>query len=85
MSKPYPPRLFRRRDDDSIRWKYIDRILWVIRHNRGEWQESRYDDPDHLRGENSDIEEIDSEGRVISDENTGPEWDETAMMQAGKL
>jgi hypothetical protein len=84
MSKPYPPRFFRRRNDDSIRWKYENQTMWAINKNVADWFESGFYDPDHLL-ESDSIEEIDSEGRVIADENDGPEWDEHAMMNAGEL
>lgn len=83
MSKPYPPRFFRRRNDDSIKWKYENQIMLMINGNLEDWVKSKFDDPDHLL-EHDSIYEIDSDGRVIADDD-GREWDENAMMQAGKL
>lgn len=83
MSKPYPPRFFRRRNDDSIKWKYENQTMWILINNREDWQKSNFDDPDHLM-QSDTIHEIDSDGRMIADED-GREWDENAMMQAGKL
>lgn len=84
MSKPSQPRLFCRRGDDSIRWKYEDRTMWMINENLEDWVKSQFEDPEHLLEADSSIKEVDSEGRVIAADNS-PEWDETAMMQAGKL
>jgi hypothetical protein len=58
--------------------------MWMIHENLEDWVESRFDDPDHLLDADSSIRETDSEGRAIVSDNS-PQWDETAMMLAGKL
>lgn len=76
-----PPRIFVK---DDCMWKYYQGKM-EVHHQFEDWIPSIFTDPRDLEDTIGPVTEVDSDGDKIVDRYDGPEWDEDAMMQAGKL
>lgn len=56
-----------------------------VHHQLEDWIPSIFTDPRDLEDRIGPVTEVDSDGDKITDHHDGPEWDEDAMMEAGKL